>query len=175
MKIAKEITNLSEFEAWRGATDNWQKIIDAGKGEAFITALEEFYPDGIDEIALNDLLWFEDEFVLHLVGLKTDDEEEDENDPQHIADENGWEILEVPEWALCYIVYGDPGDLTDEDILQIEAWERTHKFIEPVTDLRTGEQQEAYFSLYPEFGKPCNVKECFCEEIEDEELEGETC
>ena len=56
MKITKEITDLSEFEAWRGATDNWQKIIDAGKGEEFITALEDLYPDGIDEEALNDLL-----------------------------------------------------------------------------------------------------------------------
>jgi len=120
---------------------------------------------------LNDLLWFEDEFIMHLVGLKTDDEEEDEKDPQHIADENGWEILEVPEWALCYIVYGDSGDLTDEDILQIKAWQKTHRFIEPVTDLETGEQQEAYFSRYPEFGEPCNVVECFCEEIEDEEDE----
>jgi hypothetical protein len=82
MKITKEITDLSEFEAWSGATDNWKKIIKAGKGKAFITALEDFYPDGIDEVALNDLLWFEDEFVLHLVGLKTDDEEEYEDEEE---------------------------------------------------------------------------------------------
>jgi hypothetical protein len=85
MKITKEITDLSEFEAWSGATDNWKKIINAGKGEAFITALEEFYPDGIDEVTLNDLLWFEDEFVMHLVGLKTDDEEEAEAEADDAA------------------------------------------------------------------------------------------
>jgi hypothetical protein len=80
MKITKEITDLSEFEAWSGAVDTKNKICDVGKGEAFLTALEDFYPDGIDEVALNDLLWFEDEFVMHLVGLKTDEEIEDEEE-----------------------------------------------------------------------------------------------
>ena len=29
---------------------------------------------------------------------------------------------DVPEWAFCYIEYGDRGDLTDEEVAIVDKW-----------------------------------------------------
>lgn len=83
MEIKTELTDLYNFEAWSGATNTKDAIIAAGKGEEFISALEDVYPDGMTDTELNDLLWFEPEYCYELVGLDKDgnepsDEEEDE-------------------------------------------------------------------------------------------------
>lgn len=91
MKIFQEISDLSDFETWSGATRTKEIICDAGEGEEFISALEEHYPAGIGEEELNDLLWFEPEWCLDLVGLKDEDDEdedEDEDDPDEDVDED---------------------------------------------------------------------------------------
>ena len=89
MKIFQEISDLSDFETWSGATRTKETICDSGKVEEFISALEEHYPTGIGEEELNDLLWFEPEWCLDLVGLKDeDDEDEDEDDPDEDVDED---------------------------------------------------------------------------------------
>ena len=77
MEIKNDIDDLYYFDAWSGAAGTRQKILDAGKGTEFMAALEELYPDGMTDTELNDLLWFEPDFCLSLVGLS--DEEEDEN------------------------------------------------------------------------------------------------
>lgn len=70
MIVKKEIDTLEDFAAWAGAGTAKKAICDAGKGEAFMKALEADYPDGINEPNLNDLLWFEPEYCLSLVGLQ---------------------------------------------------------------------------------------------------------
>ena len=49
MKITNEITDLSQYTPGHGARDTWDTIVLAGKGEQFITELEQLYPDGIDD------------------------------------------------------------------------------------------------------------------------------
>ena len=95
MKIIQEITDLSDFETWSGATRTKETICDAGKGEEFLSALEEHYPAGIGEEELNDLLWFEPEWCLDLVGLKGEDDDEDEDDPDEDVDEDADEDEEA--------------------------------------------------------------------------------
>lgn len=75
MRIYKEL-NLETFEAWSGAVDTLEKIKEAGKCEELEFLLEDIYPDGMDETQLNDLLWFDDEWVLETLGISEDDEEE---------------------------------------------------------------------------------------------------
>ena len=41
--------------------------------------LEDVYPDGIEETQLNDLLWFEPDWCLEMVGLKDEEEEVEES------------------------------------------------------------------------------------------------
>ena len=75
MKIYKE-ESLCNFEWWGGAVATaepiWEKRGEEGWGE-LETILEDVYPDGIDETALNDLLWFEVDTVYEWLGI--DDEE----------------------------------------------------------------------------------------------------
>lgn len=74
MKVFSEITLLS-FETWSGATETKNRIIAEGKGEEFDQLIEELYPDGIDETLLNDILWFEPEWVFESLGMATETED----------------------------------------------------------------------------------------------------
>lgn len=74
---AKIIAELGDFKPWSGAVATWEKIKDADMLEDLDILIEEMYPDGIGMTELNDLLWFEDEWVLEQLGLiETEDEEE---------------------------------------------------------------------------------------------------
>jgi hypothetical protein len=68
MKIYKE-TGIADFEAWSGAKDTKETILEAGKADEFDALIEEIYPDGIEETALNDLLWFESEWIFESLGI----------------------------------------------------------------------------------------------------------
>jgi len=59
MKTFNENTTLSNFDAWAGAKDTKETILNAGKEDNFDMLINELYPDGLSETNLNDLLWFE--------------------------------------------------------------------------------------------------------------------
>lgn len=79
MRIYADI-KLENFGAWQGAEDTKDKIIEAGKQGEFERLVEELYPDGIDETQLNDLLWFDAEWIFETLGIEEEEEEEDESD-----------------------------------------------------------------------------------------------
>lgn len=66
--------------AWSGARDTVERIEDEGKGDEFVSLIEEVYPEGIDRTALNDILWFDDAWVFESLGIK--DEEEESGDDE---------------------------------------------------------------------------------------------
>jgi hypothetical protein len=76
MKVYQEI-GIRDFEAWSGAIATKDLIIENNKEDEFDALIEELYPDGIDETQLNDILWFDDEWVLECLGIGEEDEEED--------------------------------------------------------------------------------------------------
>ena len=76
MKIVSE-TTLKSFKAWAGAVDTQKKIISADKADEFDSMIEELYPDGLTDTQLNDILWFEEEWIYETLGIPTDDEELD--------------------------------------------------------------------------------------------------
>ena len=78
MKIFNENTQLWNFDAWSGAKDTKQTILNNHKGEEFDQLIEELYPDGLSETQLNDILWFEPEWIYECLGI-TEEEGEDEN------------------------------------------------------------------------------------------------
>lgn len=80
MIIKQEINDLDRFQPWSGAVDTFYTIVNAGKGEQFINELEILYPDGITETQLNDLLWFESDWCLELVGLNETDDSDDSDE-----------------------------------------------------------------------------------------------
>jgi len=75
MKVYSEIS-LRQHDAWSGAVETKQAIIDAGKAEAFDQMIDELYPDGISETELNDILWFEEDWIFEVLGINTEEEEE---------------------------------------------------------------------------------------------------
>lgn len=74
MKVHTEIT-LHQFQAWSGAIETQKRIIAEGKAEEFDQLIEELYPDGIGETLLNDILWFEPEWVYESLGMKEETED----------------------------------------------------------------------------------------------------
>lgn len=65
----------SSFKPWSGAISTYETILEADKLEEFESLIDELYPEGIEETKLNDILWFEPEFILESLGMETDEEE----------------------------------------------------------------------------------------------------
>lgn len=73
MKVYSDI-GLLEFEPWSGAVATKDMIVEAGKCDEFDQLIEEIYPDGINETQLNDILWFEDEWLCEALGLECEND-----------------------------------------------------------------------------------------------------
>lgn len=71
MKTIKESTSLTNFEFWSGAKQHEFKRSEL---EEIDTHLEELYPDGMTETQINDLFWFEEEFLCSLIGVNYEDD-----------------------------------------------------------------------------------------------------
>ena len=72
MKTTREM-ELVNFEAWSGAIETQKRIIAEGKASEFDGLIEELYPDGINETHLNDILWFEEEWLFECLGITEND------------------------------------------------------------------------------------------------------
>jgi hypothetical protein len=77
MQLYREL-DLTRFEPWSGAVDTYERICNEGKLDELESLLEELYPNGIEETQLNDLLWFEDEWLFECLGIEEETDEEEE-------------------------------------------------------------------------------------------------
>lgn len=77
MKTYNENLSIADFDAWSGAEDTKQTIIENDKVDEFDSLIEELHPDGLSETTLNDILRFESDWIFETLGI-TEDEEEDE-------------------------------------------------------------------------------------------------
>jgi len=73
MKIYNNRLTLEDFDAWSGGVDTKQVIIDNNKEDDFEFLIEELYPEGIEETQLNDILWFESEWIYKNLNIREDD------------------------------------------------------------------------------------------------------
>ena len=71
MKLYSEMT-LERFEAWSGGKETQEVILENRKGKEFDCLLEELYPCGVSETQLNDILWFEREWIYSLLNIRED-------------------------------------------------------------------------------------------------------
>ena len=76
MKTINENLTLSDFDAWSGAKDTKETILKADKGNDFDFLIEELYPNGLSETQLNDILWFESDWICEQLGIKEGEGEE---------------------------------------------------------------------------------------------------
>ena len=72
----RELKNNS----WSGAVDTLEKIEEAGKEEELMNFLEEEFVETPTETEVNDLLWFEDEYIFEQLGIKDEEDEEEEEE-----------------------------------------------------------------------------------------------
>lgn len=79
MIIHKEIA-LEDFDGWCGAEDTLMRVYNEGKIRDLEAILEDMYPGGIDETDLNDLLRFDSDTVYEWLGMKTDEEINEEEE-----------------------------------------------------------------------------------------------
>ena len=73
MRVYNDNLTLVNFNAWSGAVETKETIINEGKAEQFDNLIEELYPDGLTYTQLNDLLWFEDEWIFEMLGIETEE------------------------------------------------------------------------------------------------------
>lgn len=66
----------SKYTPWSGAVYTYKTIEEYDKVEEFEELIDELYPEGIEETALNDILWFEDEWLFEQLGIDTEEEDE---------------------------------------------------------------------------------------------------
>ena len=82
MKIVNYIDTEEElnfiYQPWGGAKYNFNLITKSNKIYDFLDALNELYPDGLELIQLNDILWFEDGFCYQYINDEFLDENEKE-------------------------------------------------------------------------------------------------
>ena len=69
MKITSEMS-LKNFKAWSGAKDTLNKLIELDECDELEFILDDLYPDGLTEAQLNDILWFDDEWIYETLGIE---------------------------------------------------------------------------------------------------------
>ena len=69
MKITSEMS-LKNFKAWSGAKDTLNKLIELDRCEDLEFILDDLYPNGLTDTQLNDILWFDDEWVYEILGIE---------------------------------------------------------------------------------------------------------
>lgn len=86
--LIKEEISLADFQAWSGAVDTLDHIINEDKCDELEAILEDLYPDGMTDTELNDMLWFEEEQIYEWLGISDDDEEEMEEMESYLCFED---------------------------------------------------------------------------------------
>ena len=72
MKITSEMS-LKNFKAWSGAKNTLNKLIELDKCDELEFILDDLYPNGLTETELNDILWFDDEWIYETLGIEEEE------------------------------------------------------------------------------------------------------
>ena len=75
------------YRPWSGAVDTWEYIERNDAIDDLERFIDEMYPDGIGETELNDLLWFDSDYVYEALGLRNPDAEDEEDEEEDEEDE----------------------------------------------------------------------------------------
>ena len=72
--IIKREMSLQEFEAWSGAVDTYNYLSDNGLLDDLESILEVSGYDEMTDTELNDLLWFESDWIYEMLNIRTYDQ-----------------------------------------------------------------------------------------------------
>lgn len=124
MTITYEL-NLYDFNAWSGAKSTLERVIDEDKVEILESVLEDCYPEGMTETQLNDLLWFESDWIFEMCGIRTESEIREE------LEEAKEELAELEEeWRNDVEILAEERNIPFESaeyvVLASEVWEKAY-------------------------------------------------
>lgn len=63
------VDTTANYKPWSGAVSTYEAIEEENKLDDLDFLLEELYPEGISESQLNDILWFESDWVFAQLGI----------------------------------------------------------------------------------------------------------
>lgn len=93
MKVYEE-KSLRDFEFWSGAVDRVKYLTDR-ELEQIEAIFEELYPDGMEDTQINDIFWFDEDWIAEMLGyadfeelMHRDDEDDDEEEEEEDEDED---------------------------------------------------------------------------------------
>lgn len=69
MKIYSE-TSLRDFEFWSGAKDRAEQLT-SDQLDQIESILESEYPDGMSDTKINDIFWFEEDWIAEILGFSS--------------------------------------------------------------------------------------------------------
>ena len=72
--------DLANYDSTEAGNYTLDKIREAGKIRALENILDEIYPNGINEITLDDILGYERDWLFDMLGIKEEDDESDEDE-----------------------------------------------------------------------------------------------
>lgn len=75
MKVINDCQTLRNFDAWSGAVETKKTILEHDKEEDFECLIDELFPDGLTDTQLNDILWFDSEWVFECLDIRLTDED----------------------------------------------------------------------------------------------------
>jgi len=70
---------LADFEFWSGGKDT-AKALKPEQIRTMESVLSDLYPEGIDATKLNDIFWFEKEWIAETLGFKNWEDLEEKNE-----------------------------------------------------------------------------------------------
>ena len=73
--------DFNEYKPWSGAVSAYNDIVERVGIEKLESVLAEiFCGEDLEDVQINDLLWFEPEIVYDVLGIKMDEEEDEDED-----------------------------------------------------------------------------------------------
>lgn len=75
MRIVKEMS-LTDFTPWSGAVPTYNRVKEEDKLDLLESLLEKILTDIPTESELNDIFWFESEWIYEILGMKSEEEED---------------------------------------------------------------------------------------------------
>ena len=75
------------------------------------------------------------------------------------------ESVNIPDYAMCYLVNGDSSGLNDDDITLIDTWinvyyAKAEKLQGHLNIVQLNDNDSGSFDSFPPFGLACNTFEC---------------
>ena len=65
--------NLYNFQFWGGAKEN-ATLLTLQELEQIEFELNDIYPEGLEDVQINDIFWFDFDFIAQLLGYEDEEE-----------------------------------------------------------------------------------------------------